>query len=369
MNQAGASMKPKILVAPLDWGLGHATRCIPIIRSLIRHNCLPVLAGDGAVKILLRYEFPDLPFIDLPGYHIRYSAHKWTMPLFIASQIPKIFSVIKYENERLKVLVKEHAIDGIISDNRFGLYHPGVPSVFITHQLLVKIPLGSQAGLYLQQLNFRFINRFTQCWVPDHEHDPTLAGELSHPVFRPRIPLRYIGPLSRFDRRASEDEKHVLIILSGPEPQRTIFENLCIAQLNTIRQAVVLVRGLPGTHKTIRARDGVTIYNHLPSAELQEKILTASFVISRCGYSTVMDLAVLNKKSILVPTPGQTEQEYLARHLMANRVALCISQDKFKLAASLDLARNYAYAMHDFVPDDHLDSAMKSFLFRVQSGA
>ena len=138
MTQPETAFKPNVLVAPLDWGLGHATRCIPVISELLRQNANVVLAGEGSIKNLLQKEFPQLSFVRLKGYNIRYSQNKWTLPFVIASQIPKIISAIKYENKRLQEIVNEHKIDGIIADNRYGLYYEGIPSVFITHQLLIK---------------------------------------------------------------------------------------------------------------------------------------------------------------------------------------------------------------------------------------
>jgi hypothetical protein len=198
MNQPGQSPKPKLLVAPLDWGLGHATRCIPLIRHLVRLNCSVFLAGEGRVKSLLEAEFPELPFLPLRGYDIRYAKNRWILPMTLFVQIPKILSLIKYENQRVADLVKEHSIDGIISDNRFGLYHESLPTVFITHQLLIRTGLGKTADNLLQALNYRYINRFGTCWVPDLEHIPNLAGDLAHVAERPKIPLHYLGPLSRF---------------------------------------------------------------------------------------------------------------------------------------------------------------------------
>jgi len=368
MNQASPSFKPTILVAPLEWGLGHATRCIPLINCLLRYDFRLILAGDGAVKALLKQEFPTLPFIELPGYHISYSAHKWTMAFQLAIQIPKIIAGIKYENKRLEQLVKEHHIDGIISDNRYGLYHSSVPSVFISHQLLIKTPYGNQTDLYLQQLNYNYINRFSECWVPDHERETTLSGILSHPVFSPKIPLRYIGPLSRFHQGTTQEEKHLLILLSGPEPQRTIFEKICLAQLSLYNGPVVLVRGLPAETNKLTVPKNISVYNHLNTSLLQEKINAASFIIARCGYSTVMDLAIMKKKGILIPTPGQTEQEYLAKHLMSVQFAFCVEQNKFKLLPALELASKFSYRIHDFHPQFHLESAVRSFHYKLETG-
>lgn len=367
MDQPGTSFKPNILVAPLDWGLGHATRCIPIIQRLIQKKCNVLVAAEGKIKSLLRKEFPQLIFIDFKGYRIHYSKNSWMLPLQIGRQIPKIISTIQYENERLKEIVKEHHVHGIISDNRYGLYHETVPSVFITHQLRIKTPFGKIVGDIIQRINYKYINRFSQCWVPDNENENNLAGTLSHPGKKPSVPVKYIGPLSRFKKAATTDESDLLILLSGPEPQRTIFENLLIKQIREYKGPVVFVRGLPGESNHLNLTPNISVHNHLPSAELYHKIHEASFVIARCGYSTVMDLAALKKKSILVPTPGQTEQEYLAKHLTKNNFALCVEQNKFKLKNALALSSLFDYRIEKFSPENSMDVTIENFIGIVSS--
>lgn len=367
MDQPGTSLKPNILVAPLDWGLGHATRCIPVIQKLIQKKCNVLVAAEGKIKSLLQKEFPELVFIDFKGYRIHYSKNSWMLPLQIGKQIPKIISTIQYEHARLKEIVKEHHVHGIISDNRYGFYHEAVPSVFITHQLRIKTPLGKIADDFVQRINYKYINRFSECWVPDNGNQNNLAGALSHPEKNPSVPVKYMGPLSRFKEVMTSNENHLLILLSGPEPQRTVFENLLIEQLNNHKGSVVLVRGLPGEAGNLNLPSNISVYNHLPSAELNQKINEASFVISRCGYSTVMDLAALKKKSILIPTPGQTEQEYLAKHLMKNNFALCIQQSKFRLKNALALSSRFDYHIANFSPENSLDLTLDNFISIVSS--
>jgi len=196
---------------------------------------------------------------------------------------------------------------------------------------------------FIQQLNYQQINKFGACWVPDHESGLTLAGELSHPTLFPAMQVKYIGPLSRFSSIIETEEKHLMVMLSGPEPQRSLWEEMIIHQLHASTQPVVVVRGLPGTVDLPAVPSFVQVFNHLPARELEHYIQKASFVISRSGYSTIMDLVTMQKKSILVPTPGQAEQEYLAEHLMQHNLALCIPQHKFRIAAALDLAAKFQY--------------------------
>jgi predicted glycosyltransferase len=354
-----------ILVAPLDWGLGHATRCIPVVHELMSLGCEVFLAGEEAQEKLLRAEFPHLPFLQLPGYRIRYAKTKKGLIWKMIQQGPKMRRAILYEHQWLKKMVKQYKLDGIISDNRYGLYHETVPSVFMTHQLLIKSSAGKWTEKFLQKRNYKYINRFTECWVPDREDNNNLAGELSHPVLKPTIPLHYIGLLSRFKKDSAvitEKKDHLLVVLSGPEPQRSILEERMIRDISNYKGTAVIVRGLPGATTLIPSTNMIRVYNHLPAAELQQEIGEAEYIISRSGYSTVMDLALLQKKSILIPTPGQTEQEYLGNFLMKKGMALCINQERFSLTAALEKAAAYEYDLSFPCNEDLLKTVMKNFL-------
>ena len=330
-------------MAPLDWGLGHATRCVPLINELLRQDCEVLLAGEGKQKALLQKEFPQLRFLHLSGYNINYASSGWGTATKIVAQIPKIFSAIREEQGWLQKVVEEEKISAVISDNRYGLHHPLIASVFITHQLRIKAPITFVEAV-LQDRNYRYINRFNECWVPDAEGAINLAGALSHPVELPAIPVRYIGNLSRFkSAEPNASSGDLLVLLSGPEPQRTLLEQQLLKELMEYRKPVTFIRGLPASTGEVSKPENVSVYNHLPAAELERKIKTASLIIARCGYSTVMDLAALKKRSILIPTPGQTEQEYLARHLMQNNFALCIEQKKLRLKQAISLAENFPY--------------------------
>jgi len=343
----------KLLVAPLDWGLGHATRCVPVIRDLLNSHCEVWLAGEGAQEKLLREEFPSLPFLPLKGYRIKYAKTGFTGKILL--QVPSILRSIKEENKWLKEQATNYGFEAVVSDNRYGLYHEKIFSVFITHQLFIKSSLGKWSEKILQQWNYKFINRFNECWIPDEQGENNLAGELSHPVKLPLIPTKYIGPLSRFARQPADsfaDKKnigeikdHLLIILSGPEPQRTILENKVVDEIANYPATATIVRGLPGEKDIIPSTNTIHFYNHLSSEELNSEAMKAEFIISRSGYSTIMDIAALQKKSILIPTPGQTEQEYLANHLMKKQFAFCVDQNNFSVLKNVEEARNFGYRL------------------------
>jgi UDP-N-acetylglucosamine transferase subunit ALG13 len=367
MNHEFLLIKPKILVAPLDWGLGHATRCIPIIRQLICKDCEVLLAGEGKVANLLRTEFPQLQMLPLKGYNINYGKTAWQSLGKILLQIPKIINAIEEEQEWLEQIIEEHQLNAVISDNRYGLNHKDLHSVIITHQLLIKTSLGKMADEMLQGLHYQYINEFSHCWVPDAENEINLAGDLSHPEKKPSIPVKYIGPQSRFESTHYSDlNKHLLIMLSGPEPQRTILENELLDQLTNYTEPVLFLRGLPGNTDLPGVSSNILIHNHLPSDQLEEAITSSELIISRCGYSTVMDMMIMQKKTILIPTPGQTEQEYLSSHLMNNRMAFCIPQAKFRLKNAIELARSFNYQKFDLKKHNALENVIDDLIHKLK---
>jgi Glycosyltransferase family 28 C-terminal domain len=336
--------KRKILVAPLDWGLGHATRCIPIIRALSGAGFEVIIGCTGLQKNLLALEFPSLRVVDLPGYEVRYGQGNGPTWLKIISQIPKILTQIKRENRWLEQFLKRETLDGVVSDNRYGLYRAGLPSVFITHQLAIKTNLGRTLDNQLATIHYRYIHKFSCCWVPDYAGPENLAGELAHPGRLPAIPLRYIGPLSRFHPLLGEPTQYdLLVLLSGPEPQRSFWETQLLDQLRHFDGRVILVRGLPGQTRLPFSAGHLEIHNHLPTEALNQVLGRAGLVLSRSGYSTVMDLSILHKKAILVPTPGQPEQQYLARLLCTRHLALEANQRHFDLGASMLAAKSFPF--------------------------
>jgi uncharacterized protein (TIGR00661 family) len=366
MNQQGTGnydQKPRILVAPLDWGLGHTTRCVPIIKELLSQNCQIWVAANASQKALLQQQFQTLNYLNLEGYSIQYGKTRFGLFLKILLQIPRIKRRIKDENQWLKKEVETYNFDAVISDNRYGFTHDKIPCIFITHQLTIKSPLGKWSEQFLQNWNYRFINKFTECWVPDIEEQGNFAGELSHPAKKPIIPLRYIGWLSRFEKLPIATIKNnLLVLLSGPEPQRSILENKIIEELKNYNGQVTVVRGLPTASTFIPSMGNITFYNHLATEELSKIIHEAEFIISRCGYSTVMELILLKKKSILIPTPGQTEQEYLAKHLSRNQVAFCTSQNHFSLKSALAAAMNFDYKFPERKQTNSLKNKIQQFI-------
>ncbi|MBS1601977.1 MAG: glycosyl transferase family 28 [Bacteroidetes bacterium] len=256
---------------------------------------------------------------------------------------------VKRENAWIRRWARLEQPDLIISDNRYGLYVAGIPSVFMTHQLLIRTPWGGIADRWLQRINYSFIRRFSLCWVPDVEGEGGLAGELSHPRRMPAVPVRYIGWLSRFVQGGvvTGADIDLLVLLSGPEPQRTMLEKKIMDQVADYSGRVVLVRGLPDNGDRLKVPAHVTVYDHLPAGQLEVLVRGAGRIICRPGYSTVMDLVRLGRRAIMIPTPGQTEQEYLGHYLASRGWAICVDQKGFSLADALAAARGAGSRLPD----------------------
>jgi UDP:flavonoid glycosyltransferase YjiC (YdhE family) len=333
----------KILVIPLDWGLGHATRDIPLIHEMLNAGCQVFIAAEGKHAALLQQEFPQLTIFPLPGYRIQYAQKGQFFGLKIIQQIPKIIRAVKYEQRWLKKIVAEYQINAVISDNRFGLYHKKIPTVFITHQLLIKTPFGGWIERTLQKINYRFINKYGACWIPDFASDNNLSGELAHPAKLPPH-TTYIGCLSRFEPKSQVEKKYdLLVLISGPEPQRSNLEKLILDQIKSLQITALIVSGKPGTPQNEQVAPGVTQINHLNASELNDAMLASDMVLSRSGYTTLMDLAKLNKKAILIPTPGQSEQVYLGEYLMEKGYFYSLPQEQFNLKTALEGASRFPF--------------------------
>jgi len=329
-----------ILVAPLNWGLGHATRCIPIIQALLADGYHVIMASDGIALELLQKEFPHLHAIKLPSYNIEYPEKRQHFKRKMLSNIPKIGKAIRKEHKALNDILEQYNIDGVISDNRLGLYTSKVPTVFITHQLQVLSGKTTGATTFLHK---RFIKRFDECWVPDYKGNTNLSGILGHPK-KTAYPIQYIGPLSRISKEEIPTRYDTLVILSGPEPQRSILETVLLTELKRYNGSVLFVRGVVEEEEVRMQQKNIEIVNFLTSDKLTTAMNSAGFVIARSGYTTIMDVAALQKKVFFIPTPGQPEQEYLAKRLKEKGIAPYSKQEDFKVK---DLAKLSVYKGFD----------------------
>ncbi len=320
-------LKKRIFVSPLNWGLGHASRCVPIINELLRIGADPIIGADGSAAIFLKEIFPDLQFVTMPDCNVHYKYN--SMLLNIGLQLPSLIKLLNQERKIIKQIVKEYKIQGIISDNRYGIAHAGIPSVFIGHQLDIKIP-GLLISKAVNYQNRQMLAKFDSVWVPDYDSPDNLSGELSK-GFKHRD-LRFIGPLSRLNTETAPlKDYQVVAILSGPEPQRTNFEKLLTTQLIKLEIPSLLVRGI--LKKGNDEQHGhLVIKNFADENEIAALIKGSELFISRSGYSSIMDLAKMKSNHLLlVPTPGQTEQEYFAKRFSENGSALTQHQQKLNL--------------------------------------
>jgi uncharacterized protein (TIGR00661 family) len=328
-------------VAPLDWGLGHATRCIPIIRSFQNIKIEVIIAAEDSAAKLLQTEFPDIRIIPLSGYHIQYAKTSGGLFWKLLSQVPKIIQTIRREHDWLRQIIQTEKIDLVISDNRYGLYSNQIPCIFITHQLTIKAPIVLIEKI-LRKINYHFINRFSACWVPDSAGDKNVAGVLSHPESLPSIPVHYIGILTRMIAISNAfDQYQFCFLLSGPEPQRTILEDRIKSILPQLSGSIAIVRGLPGNQNSLNVAKHIKVFNHLPTEQLAAILASSELIICRSGYTTVMELMELQKKALLIPTPGQTEQEYLAEKLQKDQRFLTVNQEKSNLLRAIEDAKNF----------------------------
>lgn len=312
--------KGTILVCPLNWGLGHATRDIPIIKRLMARGFRVVVASEATIIDLLLQEIPGLETDYFPGARITYSAGNNQLWVLL-KQLPAAIAWLFREKKITRQLVNKYRPVAIISDNRYGVRHPKVKSILITHQLMLKMPKGLSAlEKPFHRLVKKLVAKFDHCWIPDLPPPYSLAGDLVH-----RYPLPHnatlAGPLSRFmdaprwqqtSSQPETDGSELLILLSGPEPQRTILENLLREKVVEEKIKTIMVTGKPGSNPEPVQDSFLHIYSHVESRQLQALLKTTPAILCRSGYSTLMDLWFLNRQALLISTPGQTEQEYLA---------------------------------------------------------
>lgn len=342
-------MVPKplhILVSPLDWGLGHASRCIPLIRQLVDVGHRVTLAGRGRSLVLLQKEFPSLEIIETDGFSPSYS-RSGNMVLHLFMLLPKFITSIYQDHRFLKKYIYRYNFDVVISDNRYGLWNNNIRSILITHQVMIKAPYWLRFAEYPLYLASRMlISRFDECWIPDAAESPGLSGDLSHKYPLPAN-AKFIGPLSRFQqseqrtKNQSESQK-IVVIISGPEPQRSLFEELILKQLAGSNYAVTIISGKPEIENAPVSENNITILPHLAAKELSSLITSSLLVICRSGYTSVMDLHALGAKALFVPTPGQTEQIYLAELLQNKGVALWRTQKELNLNADIEKAFQFS---------------------------
>ena len=342
----------KIIIAPLNWGLGHATRCVPIIKELQKSNFTPVIASDGTALQFLIKEFPSLEFFELPSYKISYGRNlKWSL----IRKIPTIVRAVHKERLLIQEYIHQNPdVVGIISDNRFGCYYTKIPSVYITHQLNVLSGFLTPVTSFFHR---RVIRKYNECWIPDEENS-VYSGKLSRSS--KNLNQKYIGVLSRFKKQELPQDIDVLIILSGPEPNRTLLEIKLTSIFKTSSKKVYLIQGIVEKTQKTTKENQLTIVNFMLTKQLEHTLNLSKMVICRAGYSSVLDLVSLRKKALLIPTKFQNEQEYLAKYLL--------QKGYFSFVKERKVNKNTLDVFPEFTPANYQKKVFNSKLFHLFHG-
>ena len=342
----------KIIIAPLNWGLGHATRCVPIIKELQKSNFTPVIASDGTALQFLIKEFPSLEFFELPSYKISYGRNlKWSL----IRKIPTIVRAVHKERLLIQEYIHQNPnVVGIISDNRFGCYYTKIPSVYITHQLNVLSGFLTPVTSFFHR---RVIRKYNECWIPDEENS-VYSGKLSRSS--KNLNQKYIGVLSRFKKQELPQDIDVLILLSGPEPNRTQLEIKLTSIFKTSSKKVYLIQGIVEKTQKTTKENQLTIVNFMLTKQLEHTLNLSKMVICRAGYSSVLDLVSLRKKALLIPTKFQNEQEYLAEYLQ--------QKGYFSFVKERKVNKNTLNVFPEFTPANYQKKVFNSKLFHLFHG-
>jgi predicted glycosyltransferase len=355
-----------ILICPLEWGLGHAGRMIPVARKLLAAgNNVFIGSGEDHLEFF-RKEVPGLSYIDFPGFRIKYS--RWlpqyiviffTTPLFIFRSIQ--------EHYRLKTIIRNYKIDILISDSRIGLWNKRISTALVTHMMRVPHPRGlrflENAGNPLVKI---ITGKFNFCLIPDLPGEVNISGKLSHCSDLP-LNARYTGLLSRFGNHGKESDMvqkkyYCTVILSGPEPQKTILRDKLTEILKTTDKPSVILEGSPRGEIQRSVNGNITFISHLPSSGFVKLIMESENIVTRSGYTTIMELISLGRSALLIPTPGQPEQEYLAEYLTGKGWFKTISQDA--LSPDTDISETKTYFPAEMMTESEklLNAALKELL-------
>ena len=408
----------KVLVAPLDWGLGHATRCVPVVREFLRAGAEVELAVVKANANFFREVFPDLRQRLAPSYNIVYPKHGYNMALWLLKNSVHLNAVMRYEHHFAEEMVKRHGYDVLFSDNRFAFYSKNALSIYMTHQRRIAFPRAFAAFERIGVMwHANIMRKFDEVWVPDLEIYPGYAGSLSHSGATPGDkPMRFVGTLSRFsemgndgnalgdapapvdlerevdlmsvsefmahsanvewdaapEKRTSGNHSFemranykVVAVVSGVEPARTQLEQQLCEALQQIPGQHMMILGKPSAEQKTWTEGNIEFHTHLATNDFAEAVKRADFVVSRGGYSTVMDMAELGAKCIFVPTPGQFEQIVLAHDLSKAGYAVEIPADELS-AETLAIAFEKSVKMPKVEKQNLLHDAVENVVRRFK---
>lgn len=350
-----------VLISSLNWGLGHASRSVAIARKLSGMGAKVSFASDGVALDLYRRDFPDAEHYELPSYQITYAAKGDKFLSHIMALIPKMYKAIQAENKVVDQLVKEKRITHIISDSRMGIRNKNTLNAIVNHHLKVPFPKGwGWAELVYEFVMRHYLNKFDQIWIPDFP-DRKLSGVLSELQLQDSY---FIGPLSRMRAKvpaAGTEKYQLLAVISGPEPQRTFFEEILTEQLKSYPHNCMLVCGQASQDYDIQVTPNFRKKAFLNSNEMEAAWNESKMILSRSGYTTIMELASSGHPAILVPTPGQTEQVYLAEMLNEKGFYYTMDQENFNLSKALSESHKFP-GLQTQISDDLLESVLLPFM-------
>jgi uncharacterized protein (TIGR00661 family) len=327
----------RILFGVFDWGLGHATRDIPLITAMLERNEVHILSTGHALQILRNHFGERCTYYDVPSVFPPYSKSRFFKLKFTLSA-PRMARTLAKARRKSKRII-DMGFDRVVSDCRYDVYDRPDNSYLINHQLRFKAPMGAQR-LLEAWLAMR-MKRYACVLVPDFE-EPNLTGVLSHGLhYLPKERIRYIGMLSHLRRLDLPQDIDYLISLSGPEPQRTVLEKRVLAQVGQLKGKVVIAGGKPGG-KNEDLGENAQHFAFLNAQQQQDAMNRAKCVVTRSGYTTMMELVELEKTQVLLlPTPGQTEQEYLGDYCQRHKYYRHISQFRLQLARDARIQKSF----------------------------
>ena len=337
----------RILFAVGHWGLGHATRDLPLIHGLVAEGCEVIVGCDGPPLEVLRRELQGVcEVLRLPGSPIPLARTPLRFYTRYTLLLLAMWRSIATQHALVERLVQQRHIDLVVSDNRYGCYSQRVPSYLLAHGIRFIPPFGAWwLGPLLEYFNYRAFVPFTRLIVPDFPQD-SLSGALSHDLrFIAPARLAYIGPLSSVRLRPVDEDLDYFITISGPEPQRSMLEQRLLEQVPRLPGQGVMALGRPG-ERSPGWHGNCRVYAYLDRSAQEEMMNRARLVISRSGYSTLMELAELGKHALLIPTPGQTEQEYLGFYHQQRGAAPMVTQAALHLEADMQRVQSGFRGFH-----------------------
>jgi uncharacterized protein (TIGR00661 family) len=329
-----------VIYAVCSWGLGHATRSLPVIRKLIDENNNITIISNGRSLDLLKKELGNaIDYIDIPDYPMLLSENSRQ---FMAKSViywPVFIRKMQSGLSKVTKMLKNMNCDVIVSDGRYDVYSKKIPSFFISHQIRIMNPLRIRMFETGSEIfNMFFFKRFVGVIVPDYKDD-NLSGDLSHNLRKiDENKIHYIGVLSDFKKKKTKKDIDYLISITGPEPQRSFLQEKLLSQINNLNGNIVITLGKTEI-KDKHINDNITTYSFLKKQEREDLLNRAKLIISRTGYSTILDLAVIGAKALMTPTPGQVEQVYLSEYHNKKGTFFSVDQEKINLTKDVEIAK------------------------------